>query len=174
MSVQNPAYSLQNTYSGVSVNSTSGLTTIQSSAAAGSATLVAKYGSLTATAALTLTKTGNANTYSLDFYYDGWPCNCYYYIDYTTEYSVIINAKAKNNLGAFVTGPELLSIVYKADTGAENTSGEFTVDELELDPWGYPGKYEAYITATATFSDGTVLQKVACVEALVIPPDIRY
>ena len=53
-----PTYSLQNPYSGVSVNSTTGVVTVQSSAAVGTATVVASYGSLTnATASLSLTIT---------------------------------------------------------------------------------------------------------------------
>ena len=46
-----PTYSLQSAYSGVSINSTTGVVTIQSSAASGTVTLKASYGSLTAATA---------------------------------------------------------------------------------------------------------------------------
>ena len=81
-----------------------------------------------------------------------------------------ISAHVVDSQGNFVTAPQLVSIVYESDSGVINTTGEFTLDELEINPFGFYESTETYVTATATLSDGTILQESAFVEAVIIKP----
>jgi len=125
----------------------------------------------TASFTYTISPSGGSS-YSLEFYEYSWgvyyPCDFFYWVDYYNGSSITIYAKVLDSQGNFVTAPQLVSIEYISDSGVQNTTGEFTVEDLELDPWDNMG--ETYVTATATLSDGTILQEVALVEAIIIAP----
>ena len=167
-----PLYSLQDSYNGVSINSSTGEVTIDSTATAGTVYITASYGPLSASVPLVLSG-GSANTYSLVFYRLFWdeyePCD-HFLLDITSTDTAYIYAHVLDSQWDFVTAPELVSIVYTSDSGVENTTGEFTMDELEIDPYGWYGSSETYVTAIATLSDGTVLQESLLIWAIATPP----
>jgi hypothetical protein len=149
---------MQSAYSGVTVNSTTGEVTISFTAATGTVYIQANYGLLTAAIPLRL------SDYTLNFNYNNSADGCYFIND--CEPTVYINAYVTDRKGHRVTWPELVSIVYTSDSGLSNTTGEFTQEELDLYSWDEP----TGVTATATFSDGTILQKSVLVYIIRIPP----
>lgn len=89
----------------------------------------------------------------------------YYWIDaYVGSNSpVYIYAYVEDEQGAEITAPELVSMVYTSDFGVSNSTGIFTKEDLDILP-----DEETYVTATATLSDGTILQEVVLVVAPLI------
>ena len=176
MSWCSPTYSLQNPYSGISVNSTTGEVTIQSTAAIGAVNIVASYGLLSYMAPLTLTI--SSSEYTIVFYENDEICdyNYYedayqYYVDVNSTDTAYLCAYVLDSTDAIVTWPELVSIEYSSDSGVVNSSGIFTLDELEIGLWW--NNYNTsitFVTVTATLSDNTVLQGLVCVEAIAIKP----
>jgi glutamyl endopeptidase len=176
MSWCSPTYSLLSAYSGVSVNSTTGAVTIQSSAAAGTVNIVASYGLLSCMAPLTFNMSNSAytmvfynNNNSEPCYYDDNEGSYYYYIDVNSTDTINLCAYVLDSEGEIVTWPELISVEYVSDSEVMNTTGEFTLEELGIHAWGwYPSV--TYVTVTAILSDSTVLQGLARVEATAIQP----
>jgi hypothetical protein len=123
------------------------------------------------------TYTIGGSVYSLGFFRYIWgdfePCD-WYVIDVNSTDTVYIYAFVLDGQGDIVSGPEVVSVVYVADSGAQNTTGEFTLDDLEIDVWGwyYPTN-TTYVTAIATLSNGTILQEQALVEAMAIQPGAK-
>jgi hypothetical protein len=157
MSDCKPIYSLKSPYSGVSIDSSTGVVTVQSNAVSGTVKIQASYGNLTpTTATLTL-----SNPNILCFTDEEYCIDAYDGIDFP----VYICAYVEDGQGVEVTAPELVSLVYTADSGASNTTGIFTKEELEISP----GE-ETHVTATALLSDGTELNEAVLVYAPYIHP----
>jgi subtilisin family serine protease len=116
---------------------------------------------------------GGSGRYSLVFYESNEPGNYYhdnnYIVDINSTNTAYVCARVIADLENTVGAPQLASIVYESDSGVINTTGEFTLDELEIAPFIYESN-ETYVTATATLSDGTILQESAIVEAIAINP----
>lgn len=89
------------------------------------------------------------NTYTLHIDGPGW-------VDaYFEDNPVEVSAYAVNSQGNVVTAPELVSIVYVGENGVSNSTGVFTVSELEMVPNG-----DIYtITVIATFLNGTTISE---------------
>jgi hypothetical protein len=125
----------------------------------------------TDTTVVTVDANNNINS-SGDMYsivFDGDP-SCfngdYYYIDVNSTDTVYICAEVQDDLGNTVPA----SIVYASDSGVANSSGEFTLDELEIGAWGEYPTNQTYVTATATFGNGAVVYEAVSVEAIAISP----
>jgi hypothetical protein len=95
-----------------------------------------------------------------------------YTVDVNSTDTANISAHVVDSQGDFVTVPQLASIVYESDSGVINTTGEFTLDELEIAPFIYEST-ETYVTATATLSDGTILQESVFVWAIATQPSAK-
>jgi hypothetical protein len=87
-----------------------------------------------------------------------------YIFDFDFESTGYITAYVLNSLGNIVTAPTLVSIVYTTEHWAESTTGEF--EFFDLWPYYYRGQRETYVTATATLSNGTILQEDVRVETI--------
>ncbi|MCL1817254.1 MAG: S8 family serine peptidase [Clostridiales bacterium] len=111
-----------------------------------------------------------SSSYSMDFYDDDQPCDNYYAIDVNSTDTVNVCAIVFDELGGIVASPELVSVVYKSDSGVQNTTGEFSLDDLEIGCWGEYTERCTYVSATAILSDGTIVRATALVEAVAINP----
>ena len=76
------------------------------------------------------------------------------------DYPVYIEAYVEDDQGTLVTAPELVSLVYTADSGVHNTTGIFTKEDLDISP----GE-QTNVTATAVLSNGIILQETTVVDA---------
>ena len=106
----------------------------------------------------------NTVAYSYDLYFDlsdGYTIDAYEGIDTPVE----IYAYVMNSQGVIGVYPELISIVYTADTGASNETGIFTKEDLDISPGEEVG-----VSVVATFSDGSTLQGTTVVYADYIQP----
>ena len=122
---------------------------------------------------------GNTFTpiYTLEFYEEVWggggleyePTDAYI-IDVNSTDTVYMYAFVLDDQGNFVDEQEVASIVFASDSGVQNTTGIFTLDDLEIGAWGeYPDTF-TFVNVTATLSDSTVLQAQVLVEAIAIAP----
>ena len=106
----------------------------------------------------------NTVAYSYDLYFDlsdGYTIDAYEGIDTPVE----IYAYVMNSQGVMGVYPELISIVYTADTGASNETGIFTKEDLAISPGEEVG-----VSVVATFSDGSTLKGTTVVYADYIQP----
>jgi hypothetical protein len=76
------------------------------------------------------------------------------------NFPVYIDAYVADEYGVQVTEPELVSIVYTADSGVSNTTGIFTKEDLDISP----GEM-TFITAMALLSNGVILEEATVVDA---------
>ena len=130
-----------------------------------------------ATASFAYTVSQSGGLYTLEFFEEIWGGGGYEYnltdyfiIDVNSTDTVNMYAFVLDGQGNIVDGQEVASIVFASDSGVQNTTGVFTLDDLEIGAWGeYPDTF-TNVTATATLSDSTVLQAQALVEAIAIAP----
>ena len=141
-----PSFIIEPVYNGVSIDSSSGIVTITSLASPGNVALYASYGGITAASTVTLSGPMPTGVYGLQFdepYYElqleEWPDEEGY------NPSVIVCATAVGISGQGI--PLSASITY-SNGYTLNTTGEFFATELWYD--------NSLVTATATFSDGTI------------------
>jgi uncharacterized repeat protein (TIGR02543 family) len=92
-----------------------------------------------------------------------------YYIANDGWAPVEISAYVMDGKGTPITAAELLSIVYTAESGVKNTTGLFTLEDLNL---GNEDDYlcNTTVTAVAALKNGTVLRETVDVYMLFIPP----
>ena len=168
MELCSPTYSLLNPYSGVSVNGSTGEVTVQSSAVAGTAYVKSSYGILTVTEPLTLMEPLIPSDYTICYenlnelgFFDEYEG---YFIDMYSPI-VCISAYVLDGDGYLVEWPDLVSTVYLSDSGIQNTTGEFEMEELEIMGYG-----PTWVTVEVILSDNTIIQDIVKVELYSVPP----
>ena len=166
MSGCNPVYSIVPNHPGVTINGSTGELLIYSSASvpAGTINIKANYGTLTqADVPLILI---NTVAYAYDLFFsdpEGYFIDAYEGIDIPVE----IYAYVMDSQGMLSIYPELVSLVYMADSGVSNETGVFTKEDLNISPGEEVG-----VTVIATFIDGSTLYGSTVVYADYIQPTL--
>ena len=154
-----PVYSIDPSYSGVTINESTGVVTITSSAVPGDVIIYATYGSISEDVTLTLSATVPAGTYEIYFDEEWYNFELEYYPDEDWyNPSITLSATA---MGTDEQGNALTADIVYTNGYTENSTGEFTALEL----WD-----DRYVTAIATFSDGNVVEVDTEVWITIISP----